>query len=65
MAEDYTSTKVAVAGQIICELIRKDILPIELRKAGGMKASELADLLGGMYQRIWQAISNAPKAKTQ
>ncbi len=65
MAEDYMAKKVEVAGQIICELIRMDVLPTELRTGGGMPASQLADLLGEMYQRIWQAIDSAPKAKTQ
>jgi len=63
MAEDYSSTKVEVAGQIICELIRKDILPTELRTGGGMPAAKLAELLGEMYQIIWKAISTAPTSK--
>ena len=63
--EDYETKKVEVAGQIVCELIRKDILPTELRQPGGMVVGKLAEVLGGMYQIIWQAIDRAPKAKTQ
>ena len=64
MAEEYATKKVEVAGQIVCELIRKDILPTELRK-GGMPVAKLAEILGGLYQIIWKAIDTAPKAKTQ
>ena len=64
MAEDYIVKQVEVAGQILCELIRKDILPAELRK-GGLTVGDLTEVLGVLYQGIWQAIASAPKAKTQ
>jgi len=47
MAEEYIAKQVEVAGQILCELIRKGIVPTELRRPGGMKARDLAELLGG------------------
>ena len=65
MAEEYVTKQVEVAGQIVCELIRKDILPANVREAGGMPVEKLAEVLGKLYQGIWQAINSAPKAKTQ
>ncbi len=64
MAEEYLTKQVEVAGQIVCELIRKDILPTELRK-GGMTVDDLVGVLGVLYKGIWQAIASAPKAKNQ
>ncbi|GAH89217.1 unnamed protein product [marine sediment metagenome] len=63
MAEEYATKKVEVAGQILCELIRKDIIPAELKR--GMGASDFAEVYGLIYQGIWQAIDSAPKAKTK
>lgn len=62
MAQDYPSTQVEVAGQIICELIKKDILPQELRTREGISAGKLAGIMGRMYQIIWQDIYAAPTA---
>ena len=62
MADEYVTKKVEVAGQIVCELIRKDILPAELRE-GGMPADKLAGILGKLYQIIWKAIDTAPKSE--
>ncbi len=62
MAEDFISMKVEVAGQIVCELIKKDVLPSEMRE-GGMPVGKLAEVLGALYQGIWQAIDSAPKSK--
>ncbi len=63
MAEEYATKQVEVAGQIICELIRKDILPTEFSTAEGRSASKMADILGEMYQIIWKAIYTAPQSK--
>lgn len=60
MAEELAAKQVEVAGQIICELIKKDILPSELRKPGGMSAADFAEILGRIYQIIWKAIYTAP-----
>ncbi len=62
MAEEYAAKKVEVAGLIVCELIRRGILPTELTE-GGMTVSRLAERLGVLYQGIWQAIDTAPKSK--
>jgi len=59
MAKELETKKVEVAGQIVCELIRKDVLPTESRKGRGMKAADLAEVLGVLYQRIWKAIDCA------
>ena len=61
MAEEFSTKKIEVAGQIVCELIRKDILPAQLRQ-GQMQAGELAGVLGAIYQTIWKAIDSAPKS---
>ncbi len=61
MADEFIAKKVEVAGQIICELIRKGILPTELER--NVPATELAELLGKMYQIIWKATYTAPESK--
>ena len=63
MADEYGTKQVEVAGQIICELIRKDILPAELRTGKPIPASELAGVLGEMYQIIRKAIYTALESK--
>ena len=63
MADEYAAKQVEVAGQIICELIRHDVLPAEVREEGGMPAAQLAEVLGVMYQIIWKAIYTAPTSE--
>ncbi len=63
MAEEYIAKQVEVTGQIICELIRKDILPKDLTKGGTMTVAELASVLGVLYQGIWKAIDAAPRLR--
>jgi len=59
MAFEVATKKVEVAGQIVCELIRKDILPASVRQEDGMPVNQLAKVLGTLYQGIWKAIDKA------
>ena len=60
MANELAAKKVEVAGLIICELIRKDVLPLGLTKRGGMSIDKVALTLGTLYQSIWQFIDSTP-----
>jgi hypothetical protein len=60
MADEMTLKKMEITGQIVCELIRKDVLPQGITKHGGMSIEKVAVTLGTLYQSLWRYIDEVP-----
>ncbi len=65
MADDLAVKKIEVAGQIVCQLVNKDVLPLGIYKRGGMPIDKVAATIGSLYQSIWQAIDSAQSVPPQ
>ena len=60
MSDELTLKKMEITGQIVCQLIEKDVLPLGLTKHGGMSIEKVAVTLGTLYQSIWRYINEVP-----
>jgi len=60
MSDELTLKKLEITGQIICQLIEKDVLPLGLTKRGGLSIDEVTVTLGTLFQRLWRYIDEVP-----
>lgn len=54
---ELQAKKVEVIGQLVVELLRQNILPVDLMRGGkGMPVGQIGLAIGGMFKGAWDVI---------